>query len=756
MIRKRLATKMLTGLMGLASLNGCAQPLYMDPADKAAATTAVPVPPGDLENHPHSPIAPSDLTRGMGPSTVLDPSRTPRPMTLKECIAIALESGNTGLQGGVQNAGNIQDNAFNFAGQSVAGTDTIRALVLDPAIVGANIEKALSKFDARFITSMSWNTQDQAVLNLQQSFSNGESASFSSTLAKPLPTGGVAGVTFSTNYQNLSNPPTQNQFVTLPTSYSPRLQFIFEQPLLQGFGVEINQLTTQHPGSLLLNGLRASGGTTTEGILITRLRYDEQKADFNRQVNQMLLNVEYAYWNLYAAYYNLYAQEYVLKQAFELYILLKKRVEAGAERMEKLTQTSAQYWQFRQQSLSARQQVLSAERQLRGLLGMNSFSDNQRLVPVDLPVLAPYTPDYFEMANEALAFRPELLIGRMDLKYRQLDLLIQKNQRRPDLRSFASYDVNGLGARLDGSATTTVNGVERPNNALASFGSNQFNSWQLGLRLDMPLGFRDANAAVRQARLNIVRSYYQLQDAERKTLENLTQQHREVVYRSEDMKLARSRRQELETTLALQQKFIDAGSWDVNSLFNILQVQRDVASAIATEFQSIAQYNQALSALEYVKGTIQRYNNVSVGEAPLPAIAAKKAADHFSARNAAFKLHERENANTAQGLPTLDQPWTSTYDNLPPLPNVPSPGAPSAPAPLPVPPGMSAPAAPATPTAPMPKPVTKSNTGDVSPNSVQPWPGNNVVPVNAGPLPSLPAEEAIFKPVGTVQPMRRP
>ena len=35
----------------------------------------------------------------------------------------------------------------------------------------------------------------------------------------------------------------------------------------------------------------------------------------------------------------------------------------------------------------------------------------------------------------------------------------------------------------------------------------------------MPLGFRDANALVRQAQLNLVRSYYQLRDAELKALE---------------------------------------------------------------------------------------------------------------------------------------------------------------------------------------------------------------------------------------------
>lgn len=733
MKRFQRAARLLT-LTVIGAL-GCRQQLFMEPADQERAYNGA-LDTKRLETHPHDPIAPSVLPAGQPPATVLDPTRPARNVTLKECIAIALEQGNVGVQGGVQNAGLDQQVAVSFGGRTLQGSDTIRALVLDPAIVGADIEKALSKFDTRWITSLSWNNQDQAVLNLQQSFSNGDSASFNSTFAKPLPTGGLAGISFSTNYQKLANPPTTQGFVTLATSYTPRLQFIFEQPLLKNFGVEINQLTPTHPGSSLLSGLTPSGGTSTEGILITRIRYDQQKTDFDRQVNQMLLNVEYAYWNLYAAYYNLFAQEATLAQAFQLYGVLKKRAEVGSVRRQEFTQTAAQYWLFRQQVVAAREQVLGSERTLRGLLGMNSFSDGTRLVPIDDPVLAPYQPDYYELANEALAYQPELLLARMDLKFRQLDLELSKNNRRPDLRFFSAYDINGLGARLDGSDTfTSANGTVTPNNALASFNSNQFNSWQLGLRLDMPLGFRDANATVRQARLNIVRSYYQLQDAERKTLERVTQQQREVIFQQEIMKISRERRLALQETLDLQQRFIDAGSWEVSSLFNLLQTQRDSAQAIAQEFQSIAQYNQGLAALEFVKGTIQKYNNVSVAEGPLPAAATKKAADHFRDRARAWKLREREvPSDLTPPMQHLAEPWNAPAADKMTLP--------------PLPPGMTEPPAKgATPLKDLPKPP------DVKPLPMPAGPTTRMEPTApAAPTTALPKmpEEATFTPVGSV------
>ena len=48
-------------------------------------------------------------------------------------------------------------------------------------------------------------------------------------------------------------------------------------------------------------------------------------------------------------------------------------------------------------------------------------------------------------------------------------------------------------------------------NALASLTDNRFNNWQLGFRLNVPLGTREAHAAVRVARLNLARSYAQSQ-----------------------------------------------------------------------------------------------------------------------------------------------------------------------------------------------------------------------------------------------------
>jgi outer membrane protein TolC len=648
--------RILGGLLALVPLGGCRQQLFLEPADYQDALKAGPL--AQLESSVSESIVPPTIQPGTAPPTVVDPTRPPRYVTLKECVAIALEQGNIGFPP-TTNAGSIQDILPSATGRGTTGTDTIKAYALDPAIASAEIERSLSKFDARWITSMTWQKVDQALAaTFQQSLNNGDTAAFSSTLAKPLPTGGTAGITYNMNYRNLASPPTNQAFGALPTSYTPQLQFTFEQPLLQSFGVEINELRTAHPGSQLIPGLQPSGGSGTEGILITRIRLDQQKAEFDREVNNMLFNVETAYWNLFSAYYNLYAQEEGLKQSYDAFLIILNRARGGVARPQAADQYAAQVAQFRAAAVQARGQVLLSERNLRGLLGMRS-DDGTRIVPVDDPTLVPYRPDYYELANEAMQYRPELMIMRQELKAQQLNVLLQKNLRRPDLRLLSAYDIQGIGSRLNGDDPNT--------NALKNFINDNFNSWQVGLRLDMPIGFRDANALVRQAQLNLKKTYFYLTDSERKAMEYLTNQYRSMLEAYELVKYRRAQREALEIYVGKNLQVLNTGAVGQAEfegfIGNLLQAQQNLATATAGEFQAIAQYNAAIAGVEYAKGTIQRYNNVTVSEGPLPQWVEKKAADHFAARDAGLKLREQP---AEVGKPPLTQ-W-QPMQNLPAAP----------------------------------------------------------------------------------------
>lgn len=724
MKRTRWTARIAGGLLALTAFAGCSKQVFLEPSDVDRVMTSG-LPPR-LETHPQDPITPNlTLNPNDRPPTVLDTDRKVVSMTLHDCFLTALKQGNTGSQGGLNNAGFTNDSPGQFAGRSFGGTDSIKALAYDPSLSFLDIERSLSKFDARWITSMSWQKLDQPVAAQFVSFQNQQdAANFSSTIAKPLPTGGVAGITTSMSYSKFSNVPTNlGQFVN--PNYTPRVQFVFEQPLWQQFGILTNQIANSHPGSTLIPGLRSTG-QGTEGILIARIRYDQQRAEFDRIINQLLLNVESAYWDLYAAYYNLYAQEEVLKRAtYLLEVVYQQAMVARRIREQVYHDTANQYWQFKLSVLNARQNILQVEARLRGLMGMRS-DDGTRIVPADNPTLTEVRPNAYEASVDALAYRPELIQSRFDVKAQQLNVHLQKSLRQPDVRFFSSYDIAGLGERLDGDIDS---------NALYSLRRNQFNSWQLGVRADIPLGFRDANALVRQSREQLYRSWYALHDGERKVIESINRAVQNITFNYQATILTREGRKEIQQSITKNYTVIQAGQWDVQVLNQLLLNQQTLARALTDEYRQIAEYNKSLAALEWARGTIQRYNNVSIAESELPDFVNKKAGDRAHARDVALKLREHP---AEFAMPPLHQykpiadvmnpPAAPLNPEPKPLPNTPKPGAGAGPI-------TAAP------------PAVQPFNGTVQPSPVAPWPGGRDTPP-AGVSPAA-GQDSPFRNVGT-------
>ncbi len=645
--------KRLCGTLALLALtltSGCKQRTFMTEADFNRTTTTA------LEHMElRQDLGAYPLTEPHGaPPTLNDLDRQIRYISLAECIAIALEQGRVG-QFNILFPGEINDNLVQFTGRGVTGSDAIRVFALEPARAGAEIEASLSKFDAVFTTGLNWQTTDQPIGTPLQTFQAGasnvnsintEEATATMGILKPLATGGVAGITFNVPYQYTNLPARVNP------SYRPQLQFQFEQPLLQGFGVEINQLRAAHPGSLLNPGL-LNTAPTGEGILITRLRFDQSRAEFERQLNQMLFNVEVAYWNLYGSYWNLYSREQGLRFAFEAFKVNKAKYEAGRTNAADFYQSRGQYELFRAQRLQALDQVLENERKLRALMGI-PLEDGTRLMPSDSPTLAPYQPDWNTAVEEALQKRPELYMVRQEIKANQMRLILAKNSILPDLRLTGTYDVNSIGSRLDGAETPLITRDEftgnvtgaRDSNALRALAENNYHNWGIGLRMVMPLGYRLGYTQIRQAQLELARSMEILKDQELKVISFLGNYYRRLSLNYEQIRANRAQREAFGEQLRTRQQEYLAGR---GTLEILLEAQRFWSEALSQEYQAIVAYNNALAGFEFTKGTIQHHDNVYIAEGALPECAAVRAVDHQKQRTAALVLRER-------AMPTLITP----------------------------------------------------------------------------------------------------
>src|SRR5262249_22270162 len=156
--------------------------------------------------------------------------------------------------------------------------------------------------------------------------------------------------------------------------------------------------------------------------------------------------------------------------------------------------------------LTALNNVLERERQLRGMLNL-PVADGTRLVPADSPTLAPYVPDWTSALQEALALKPELVLAREEVKAAEMNLILARNNTLPDVRLTATWDANAVGSRLDGSG---------PDNAFRNLSSDRFHNWAIGLQGNIPIGYRDAHAKVRVAKLQLARSLEVVRDQELK------------------------------------------------------------------------------------------------------------------------------------------------------------------------------------------------------------------------------------------------
>ena len=154
----------------------------------------------------------------------------------------------------------------------------------------------------------------------------------------------------------------------------------------------------------------------------------------------------------------------------------------------------------------------------------------------------------------------------------------------------------------------------------------------------MPIGYRNAYANVRIQKLNLARSEITLSTQEQKILRALAKSYRAVFTAYEEINAQRAQREAYGVQVTASFQEFQAGKITPDLL---LEAQRFFASALASEYSAIRDYNNALATFEAVKGTIAQHDNVVISEAGLPTAVSERAVEHERKRSAALELRER-------------------------------------------------------------------------------------------------------------------
>ncbi len=624
---------LLAGMMLVVLLVGCnpQQPFFVnedgDMSHWIGKATEIEYP--DLEQ-----CSLDEVQGAMAPATVMNfESFKITDITLEEAVRNALENAKV-----MRNLGGVAFGSGGTQGTPGALLSSPDAAITTytPAITESDprygTEAALSAFDTEFTTSMFWEKNDtpQNVTSTVSSFRPEVFAqdlgTFQARLQKTAPTGGTFSLGHNVNYE-WNNATASRKW---PSDYAVNLEAQFRQPLMQGSGVQFNRIA----------GLGAIPGFNN-GIMIARIRTDIALTEFESGVRALVNDVETAYWNLQFAYRRLdtavAGRDSTLRAWQVIYAKRMANAEGGTIQSE--SQARNQYWAFEAIVQQSQSSLFAAENALRYIMGL-APTDGRLFRPSEEPTRAFAQFDWYEVLGEGLARSLELRRQKWVIKQRELELISSKNYLLPRLDAVGLYRWLGLGDTLiAGSNTVDSDGVIT--NGYGSMTGGDFQEWQLGLELSMPLGFRKEMAGVRQAQLILARDRAVLQEQELELTHQLSSALRDLALHYTLTKTNFDRmfaaRDEVDGRRAVWVAGVDKQieGDTINLYLNSLQ---RLAEAENEYFNSLKDYNLAIMNIHYRKGSLLEYNGVHLTEGPWVDKAQFDAVRRARARDASYYL----------------------------------------------------------------------------------------------------------------------
>ena len=416
------------------------------------------------------------------------------------------------IRTGLQNANVLR----NLGGQvltnpQAATTKFEPALQYTDPVFG--VDAALSQFDAQLSSNATYSKNDDVFNN---PFTGGgllspskpveverENFDWNVQLTKTAATGAQFSLTRALHH-DYQNPQLANFFVG---SWSNYIEGSIRQPLLQGRGVMFNRIAGP-------NG--QPGFRFSNGVIIAQINDKISAATFEQGVQAYADQVISAYWQLYLAYRNYEAAVRARDTGYKTWRIAEARFQAdlpGGE-ADREAQAREQMLAFEQEvmtALSGDQRtgvtgVYQAEANLRLLLGL-PIRDSQFIRPSEEPVEAKIIYDWDHLSNIASNNRLELQQQKLRVKQEEMQLLASKNFLLPRLDAVATYRHYGFGDHLFNGPSVDDQGlpVDRFSSSLKDYYNGDHHQMQVGLQLNVPLGYRRQFAGLRNAELSLRR-----------------------------------------------------------------------------------------------------------------------------------------------------------------------------------------------------------------------------------------------------------
>lgn len=389
-------------------------------------------------------------------------------------------------------------------------------------------------------------------------------------------------------------------FFTLNPYTSGNLDLSITQNLLQGFGSAVN----------------------TRNIRVQKNNLKVTDLQFKLQLVTTVSAVLNLYWDLVSFQQDVQAREQAVRTAEQLYNDNKRMVEIGTLAEIEVTRAESQLYATRQDLVIARTNLLQQETVLKNALSRSGVATSDiadvhiiALERIVIPASDEATA-VDQLVTEALEKRPEIQQSRLNLQSNQMNLVGIKSSLKPTLQAFAQLTNNGLTGDLS-MAAIAAGGAGSPlvggyGNLLSQIMRRNYPNYSAGFSLNIPLRNRAAQSdyatsliEIRQNELGLQKSVNQIRVDVQNAVIGLQQARARCDAAAKSSSLA------AETLDADRKKYaLGAGT-----AFQVVQDQRDLATAQSAEVQALANYTHARIAFDQALGRTLEVNKISVEEA---------------------------------------------------------------------------------------------------------------------------------------------
>jgi outer membrane protein TolC len=259
----------------------------------------------------------------------------------------------------------------------------------------------------------------------------------------------------------------------------------------------ISRLTLRYNQPLLKNG----GRLVNEGqVVLAQFLAESARSDYDAKINDVLLKVVQAYWELYRSRAEYCIQRALVANTQELLeeLGLRRRIDAQPALIAQVeSQLAAQLAEI----VATRVKIQRFQHELVRQVGDRGLDSFEELIPAEIPSAEPMSLDLGTVFSVALQNRGELRSALKRIQGSQIGRDIARRQLLPQLALILESNVTG------------VNGNYQLFQSVGDQFSDRAPSYSVGFNFEVPFGNRAARSRVRQTELSVAREAAFFEDA---------------------------------------------------------------------------------------------------------------------------------------------------------------------------------------------------------------------------------------------------